>query len=1238
MTRLSSPKPRSAQGLAVSAWHAFFDVLTEAVLVLDAESRVVFANTAALRLLPCDAGTPVADLHGVLGAAAVDWLRRACSGAPPAGALPSARLHDGRTLALTWRALDATCSALRLQPSAPAPAAAPAHPMSNALRDVLRVFWESPFPVLLQDDGGRLVDANAAFVEFTGRSREQLIGTDPAQLEPEPGREAAGTLEQRLIDADGRERWFRATRRMLSDEAGTRFQLSVLQDSTAEHVARARADHTLRELDDWFDLSPVGMVLLDASGLLVRTNPAFEALVGAVPVLMSQADPQLQQLLGFQGGRPHPALQPGAAAIEGQGWVGPKEGARRRLRAVLRCYRSGAGRDRYMAAVEDRSIEEERDLAQMQIGAMMETAGVGLATFQESVGWVRQRQREDTQGGGLGSAAGSAALQSIRRELVVPDSLPAFERLQTALRRTERAEVRYAIRHPELGLRWLLTRVEPAVLGSGRRTTSVVTLDVTEQQQAQERSEQLLHELGTILESTTAGIAYLRENVLVRCNRRFEAMLGLAAGQVAGASVQELFGVPAQVPRIGDAIDAALAQGGIYELEFERVDSGPAQPAGAPAPRHWYALSVRGSGSAAGAGSGAGAGAGAGAGGQREAIAVLSDVTRLKSQQIELELLLRDRELMFSLSEVGIAYVRDERIQRANDALAHLLGCSVDDLNGLELAALYPDPRSFQRAFEREQVALQMHGRWSGERQLQRSDGRLVWVQVSTRLVVDGDAASGFIASYVNVDARHRAERSVALQAERTRAILDSVLVGIVTVGPQGIEWMNRSARRMFGGELRDFLGQPISTVATAEPDHPFRRTQYLDDLVEGRAETFECRVLARDGREFWVVGNAVATAREASGRQLTYALLDIERRRQAEAGIAQAQASLQRVIEAAPLAITLRDAATLKVLQVNQLAARTLGAEPQALIGRVPEQMFGAATAAERRAHMQQAIASSQLTLHEYRFTRDGRAQVWDSRYLPLASRPGAAPDQLLVVSTDVTEQRAAAQAQLDAAIAQREMLVKEVHHRIKNNLQGVAGLLQQIAQRKPEVAGVIAEVVGQVQAIAQVYGLQVGVSGPLRLASVVEAIAASVQRTFGRSIRFEHTGEADWALPEAESIPVALTLNELLTNAVKHAGADAPAETAELVCTLASHADGAQIRIRNPGRLPAGFSLASYRGGVSGLGLVRALLPRRSARLELVQQGDEVCTTVELAPPGLVQMDGGSAERESNDSTSRR
>ena len=202
------------------------------------------------------------------------------------------------------------------------------------------------------------------------------------------------------------------------------------------------------------------------------------------------------------------------------------------------------------------------------------------------------------------------------------------------------------------------------------------------------------------------------------------------------------------------------------------------------------------------------------------------------------------------------------------------------------------------------------------------------------------------------------------------------------------------------------------------------------------------------------------------------------------------------------------------------------------------------------------------------------------------------------------MTEQRAAQEARFEAAIAQREMLVKEVHHRIKNNLQGVAGLLQQIAQRKPEVAGVISEVVGQVQAIAQVYGLQVGVTGPLRVKSVVEAIAGSVQRTFGRTIRFAVEGPAPhrWALPEAESIPIALTVNELLTNAVKHSASTTDGRAARWSAARPACAS----RSATPAACRPGFNLARVPGGVSGLGLVRALLPRRSATLTIEQQGE--------------------------------
>ena len=469
-------------------------------------------------------------------------------------------------------------------------------------------------------------------------------------------------------------------------------------------------------------------------------------------------------------------------------------------------------------------------------------------------------------------------------------------------------------------------------------------------------------------------------------------------------------------------------------------------------------------------------------------------------------------------------------------------------------------------------------------------------------------------------------DRSAKRDRDLTRQVeLDSVQVGIITVGPEGIEWLNRSARRMFGAHLSDCIGRPMAIVATPEPEHPLRQTHRLDDLREGESESFECRLQAFDGREFWVAGNALVTG-QACERRLTYALLDIDRRRQAEAQTEAARASLARIIEAAPLAISLHDARSRRIERINQAAADLAGQPMHRLLGAQPDALFGTMHGPEIAADMELAMRAEigAVIEREYRSGEGSRQRVWDVRLLHLSGGTDAGDTgdagQVLLVATDVTAQRAAEAERLQHAIAQRELLVREVHHRIKNNLQGVAGLLQQAAARRPEVADVIREAEGQVSAIAQVYGLQVGGDGPLRIRHVMEAIAGSVRRMSGRSIHTaiinEQSPGADvdsWLLPDGDSIPIALALNELLTNAIKHG------TSGEISCTLFSHLDRVVLEVRNPGRLPPGFDPAHLSPNVSGLSLVKALLPRRGAQLSFAQVDGAVLCRVELSPPGV-------------------
>ncbi|MEX8519148.1 MAG: PAS domain S-box protein [Leptothrix sp. (in: b-proteobacteria)] len=1079
---------------------SLLDSLSDPVLVFERSGHLHLANQAALRLLPCEPGMGLADFDRVFDAATMLRLRSALASASASVSVPWA--PSGRSVPSLWR-ISAQHWALLLPiesvQARPQPGVAVAAMADGPLRELHGLLWSTPFPAILQDESFRLIDVNAAYAALIGWPRERLVGRDPIELQPEADRaatladrarllqnprqpEAPALIELRLLDVTGQRHWLRAVRHVALTQDGRRLLLTLMQDGSAEQAAREQAERAARELDQWFQLSPFGMALFDDGGLVLRANLTFESMVGQPLIELRDAGAPLHKLLHWSEHRLQLDLEPGGPWVSSEGPLSRSaDGSQRWVRAHLRCHEARGGQRRYMCLLEDRSAEEDRDLLRQQLAALVDTARVGLATFRGAQTVFRSSEDELPHIG---------ALQGIRRELVVPASLPEFERLQRAFKQGERCEARYAIQHPELGLRWLVTRVAPGRSGPEQPTTSVVTLDVTEQQRTQERAEQLLTELATILESSPAGIASMRGYTLMHCNRRFERMLRLPAGAGVGSDVRQLLASRSSGLADPQALAATLDAGQLFEAELEVS----AEEGGS----HWYALSVRRTGPA---------------GSAPQAIAVLSEITRLKAQQVELEELAVERARM-----------------------AHVLG----------------------------------------------------------------------------------------QQADRTRAVLDSVLVGIVTVDERGqISWLNRSARRMFGGGLGDFLGQPIDATATHDSHHPFRRSfELFAELRDGEAVQFECRVQARDGRTFWVVGNAVATLGASGARELTYALMDIEQRRQAEARVAEARESLQRIIEAAPMAISLWDASSLVVLQLNHVAAELSGCEAAAALGQPPEQLYSAELAARVRADMRSSLAApTAVTQREYLFERSeelGGRQVWEARYLPLL-RDGQPPEQLLLVASDVTAQRAAQRAELEAAIAQRDMLVQEVHHRIKNNLQGVAGLMQQIAARRPEVQPIIAEVVGQVQAIAQVYGLQVGAVGPLKIRNVVEAIAQSVQRTFGRHIELKLEGPSSlqWTLPESEAIPIALTLNELLTNAIKHS----PAGSA-VGARLIALPEGVRVEISNEGRLPDNFRLDHRPSAVSGLGLVRALLPRRNASLGIEQSGTQVLAQVALAPPVVLRL----------------
>lgn len=95
-----------------------------------------------------------------------------------------------------------------------------------------------------------------------------------------------------------------------------------------------------------------------------------------------------------------------------------------------------------------------------------------------------------------------------------------------------------------------------------------------------------------------------------------------------------------------------------------------------------------------------------------------------------------------------------------------------------------------------------------------------------------------------------------------------------------------------------------------------------------------------------------------------------------------------------------------------------------------------------------------------------------------------------------------------------------------------------------------------------------------------------------------------------------MALVINELLTNAIKHSRA--PEHDKTVTLTLEVEAESACLRISSgPGSLPEGFDFGAGKGLGTGLGLLDSLMPRPGADLTFQQEGDVVTAELTLRPP---------------------
>lgn len=198
------------------------------------------------------------------------------------------------------------------------------------------------------------------------------------------------------------------------------------------------------------------------------------------------------------------------------------------------------------------------------------------------------------------------------------------------------------------------------------------------------------------------------------------------------------------------------------------------------------------------------------------------------------------------------------------------------------------------------------------------------------------------------------------------------------------------------------------------------------------------------------------------------------------------------------------------------------------------------------------------------------------------------------LILVRDVTDIRSR-----DKLLLSKDATIREIHHRVKNNLQTIASLLRLQGRRlsSPEAKGAVDESVRRIRAIALVHEVlsrEAGEQIPFK--AIVRPLLAMVEEALVSSeanIAFTIEGNAP-DLPVEIATPLAIVLTELLQNAVQHAfpREEEGQEPAGEVRVSMSQGDGAfSLAVADDGiGLPSSFSLS--RDSRLGMQIVQTLV----------------------------------------------
>ena len=448
--------------------------------------------------------------------------------------------------------------------------------------------------------------------------------------------------------------------------------------------------------------------------------------------------------------------------------------------------------------------------------------------------------------------------------------------------------------------------------------------------------------------------------------------------------------------------------------------------------------------------------------------------------------------------------------------------------------------------------------------------------------------------TYEELEKRVKELGRESLERKRAKGDLDRIfdlsLDMLCTAGLDGyFKRVNPAFERTLGYTNEELFARPFLDFI-----HPEDRAASMAEMKRLAAGVpticFENRYRCKDGSYCWLAWSVAPLSEQG----LVYAVgRHITKRRQVEEALRESEEHYRQLVELCPDIVAVHSEG--KIVFINSAGARLIGAaKPEQLIEK-PIMDFVhpdyQEIIKERIREMRKKRRAVPL-IEEKLIRLDGTYIDVEVAAMPFIYQDKEA---VQIVARDISK-RKRAEEKIKASLKEKEVLLKEIHHRVKNNLQIISSLLDLSRRRteNQEAVDLLSDARAKVHTMALIHAqlYQSDRFDRIDMGRHIQELfnfLAAIYETKSRFVTYL-AKPSDVSLELTQAIPCALVLNEVISNAFKHAFKEGEKGTIEASIQRTAD-DTIVIRVKDDGKgIPEEIDIDNTNG--LGLKLARNLI----------------------------------------------